>query len=161
MKPTTQADSNAPATSAARSATVSPAAAAQRQTVLSFVDAINAHDVDGIVGLLSADYEFVNSSGDRFHQGRQFFRDEWSSQFAKHPDFRIRVGKVIADEGGVALFGYSEGTYAPDGELKPENKWSVPAAFMAMARDGKITYFETFSDASMVYDLIQSRNAEK
>ena len=113
-----------------------------------------------IVGLLSADYEFVNSSGDRFHQGQQFFRDEWASQFAKHPDFRIRVGKVIADEGGVALFGYSEGTYAPDGNLRPENKWSVPAAFLVMARDGKVTYFESFSDASMVYDLIQSRTED-
>ena len=87
--------------------------AVQKQTVLAFVEAINDHDVDAIVGLLSADYEFVNSSGDRFHQGRQFFRDEWASQFAKHPDFRIRIGKVIADESGVALFGYSEGTYAP------------------------------------------------
>lgn len=135
--------------------------AAQKQTVLAFVEAINAHDVNAIVDLLSADYEFVNSSGDRFHQSPQFFRDEWSSQFAKHPDFRIRVGKVIADAEGVALFGYSEGTYAPDGELRPENRWSVPAAFLAMARNGKVTYFESFSDASMVYDLIQSRAAEK
>ena len=143
------------------SSSASPAVAAQRQTVLAFIDAINAHDVDAIVDLLSADYEFVNSSGDRYPQSRQFFRDEWSSQFAKHPDFRIRIGKVIADEGGVALFGYSEGTYAPDGDLRPENKWSVPAAFMVTAHDGKVTYFESFSDASMVYDLIQSRSGEK
>lgn len=130
-------------------------AAAQKQTVLAFLDRINAHDVDGIVGLISADYEFVNSSGDHF-RGLQFMRDEWTSQFAKHPDFRIRVGRIVADDEAVAIFGFSEGTYAPDGELRAENRWSVPAAFLVMARDGKITYFESFSDASMVYDLIQA-----
>ena len=130
-----------------------------RNIVLRYVEQINAHDVDGIVGLLSDDYHFVNSSGDEF-SGRQFMRETWLDQFAKHPDFRIRVNTVIADAGGVAIFGFSEGTYAPDGELREENKWSVPAAFLLTARGGKVTYFETFSDASMVYDLMQARDGD-
>lgn len=131
----------------------------QKATALAFVERVNAHDVDGIVGLLSDDYHFVNSSGDEF-QGRPFMREVWLDQFSKHPDFRIRVTRVIADENGVALFGFSEGTYAPDGELREENKWSVPAAHLFTARGGKVTYYETFSDASMVYDLMQARDAE-
>lgn len=131
----------------------------QRAVALAFVEQINAHAVDGIVGLLSDDYHFVNSSGDEF-QGRQFMRETWADQFAKHPDFRIRVKTVIADANGVALFGFSEGTYAPDGELREENRWSVPAAFLLTARGGKVTYFESFSDASMVYDLMQARDGE-
>ena len=127
----------------------------QRETALAFIEAINAHDVNQIVALLADDYEFVNSSGDHF-QGQRFMRDEWAAQFAKHPDFRIRIGRVIADEESVAVFGYSEGTYAPDGTLRPENRWSVPAAFLLMSREGRISYFESFSDASMVYDLIQA-----
>ena len=126
-----------------------------RATALAFLDRINAHDVDGIVGLLSDEYQFVNSSGDQF-SGRQFMRETWADQFAKHPDFRIRVQTTIADEQGVAIFGFAEGTYAPDGgELREENKWSVPAAYLLMAAGGKVTYFETYSDASMVYDLMQ------
>jgi ketosteroid isomerase-like protein len=127
----------------------------QRDAAIAFIEAINAHDVTQIVERLAADYEFVNSSGDHF-QGERFMRDEWTAQFAKHPDFRIRVGRVVADEDAVAVFGYSEGTYAPDGVMRPENRWSVPAAFLLMSRDGKISYFESFSDASMVYDLIQA-----
>ena len=131
-----------------------------RATALAFIDRINAHDVDGIVGLLSDEYQFVNSSGDHF-SGRQFMRETWLDQFGKHPDFRIRVERVIADENGVAIFGFSEGTYAPDGELREENKWSVPAAHLLMAREGKITYYETFSDASMVYDLMHARGGDQ
>lgn len=131
----------------------------QRETALAFLDRINAHDVDGIVGLLSDEYQFVNSSGDEF-RGQQFMRETWLDQFSKHPDFRIRASRVIADGNGVAIFGFSEGTYAPDGQLREENKWSVPAAFLLTARGGKVTYFETFSDASMVYDLMQARDAD-
>lgn len=131
------------------------AVARQKQAALAFIEKINAHDVDGIVDSLSPDYEFVNSSGDRFH-GSKFMRDEWTDQFRKHPDFRIRIGRVVADAQAVAIFGYSEGTYAPTGKLVPENRWSVPAAFLIMSRDGNITYFESFSDASMVYDMMQA-----
>ena len=117
----------------------------QREAAIAFIEAINAHDVDGIVALLSADYEFVNSQGDRF-TGEAFMRETWADQFNKHPDFRIRVGRVVADEVAVAMFGFSEGTYAPDGVLRTENRWSVPAAFLLMSREGKISYFESFSD---------------
>lgn len=134
------------------------AVAQQKESALAFIDKINAHDVDGIVGSLSADYEFVNSSGDHFH-GSKFMRDEWAAQFKKHPDFKIRIGRVVADAEAVAIFGYSEGTYAPDGKLVPENRWSVPAAFLLMSREGKISYFESFSDASMVYDMMQAADA--
>jgi ketosteroid isomerase-like protein len=133
-----------------------PSKSAQNKAaVLAFVEVINAHDVPGIVALLADDYKYVNSSGDHFH-GKAFMRDEWASQFQKHPDFRIRVGRIVADDDAVAVFGYSEGTYAPDGVLRAENRWSVPAAFLVMTRGGQITYFESFSDASMVYDLIQA-----
>lgn len=135
------------------------AVARQKQSAMAFIDRINAHDVDGIVDSLSPDYEFVNSSGDHFH-GSKFMRDEWAAQFKKHPDFRIRIGRVVADAQAVAIFGYSEGTYAPDGKLTPENRWSVPAAFLLMSRDGNITYFESFSDASMVYDMMQAADAD-
>jgi limonene-1,2-epoxide hydrolase len=129
-----------------------------KQTILSFIELINAHDVHGIVALMSDDYVFVNSSGDRF-RGREFMRDTWSEQFRLHPDFHIRVQRVIADDEAVAVFGISEGTYSPDGLLRAENRWSVPAAFLGIARGGKLTYWEAYSDASIIYDLVAARTA--
>ena len=126
-----------------------------KQTVLAFLERINAHDVDGIVALLADDYTFVNSSGDRF-QGRQFMRDTWEAQFRQHPDFRIRVQRVIADEEGVGVFGWAEGTYSPKGEIDEENHWEVPSAFWGIAKGGKMTHWQVFSDASIVFDVMKT-----
>jgi predicted ester cyclase len=126
-----------------------------KQTVLAFIDRINQHDVEGIVHMLSDDYHFVNSAGDKF-AGRDFMRETWQSQFSQHPDFKLRVQRVIADDEGVAVFGWSEGTYAPDGIFRDENRWEVPAAFLGVARDGKMTHWEVYSDASIVFDLMKS-----
>jgi ketosteroid isomerase-like protein len=130
-----------------------------KDTILAFIDRINAHDVDGIIALMSEEYEFVNSSGDHFRD-IQFMRDTWNAQFKNHPDFKIRVQRVISDGESVGVFGWSEGTYAPDGIISEENHWEVPAAFLGIAREGKVAYWETYSDASIVFDLIKSRSAD-
>ncbi len=129
-----------------------------KQTVLAFIDRINDHDVEGIVDLLDDDDHVVNSAGDKF-AGHEFMRETWESQFSLHPDFRIRVQRTIADEDGVAVFGWSEGTYAPDGVMRDENRWEVPAAFLGVAHEGKMTHWEVYSDASIVFDLMKARNA--
>ena len=129
---------------------------AMKDTILQFIDRINAHDVDGVMKLVSNDYEFVNSSGDHFRD-RQFIRDTWAEQFKNHPDYKIRVQRVIADNEGVGVFGVSEGTYAPEGEPSEEDHWEVPCAFLCIAREGKVTYFECYSDASIVFDVMKSR----
>ncbi|MDW8262005.1 MAG: nuclear transport factor 2 family protein [Phycisphaerales bacterium] len=132
--------------------------ATMKDTVLKFIDRINAHDVNGIMQLMSPAYEFVNSSGERFRD-RQFIRETWEAQFRNHPDYTIRVQRVIADEEGVGVFGTASGTYAPDGILREEDRWEVPSAFLVIARDGQVTYFESFADTSIVFAVMQSRSA--
>ena len=101
----------------------------------------------------------TSASGDRFRD-LEFMRQTWQAQFTDHPDFTIRVQRVIADDEGVAVFGWSEGTYSPDGMQREENHWEVPVAFLGLARDGKIVYWEVFSDTSIVFDIIKSRQTE-
>jgi ketosteroid isomerase-like protein len=127
-----------------------------KETVLQFVDRINAHDVDGIMRLISPAYEFVNSSGEHF-KDRQFIRDTWEAQFHAHPDYRIRVQRVIADDEGVGLFGMAEGTYAPDGRASEDDHWEMPCAFLCIARDGLVTYFESYADTSIVFNVMKMR----
>jgi len=126
-----------------------------KETVLAFIDRINAHDVDGILDLMADNYTFVNSSGDHFH-GKEFMRDTWRSHFILYPDFHIDIKRVLADEDAVAVFGIAEGTYSPDGEMDEENHWETPAAFLGMARGGKMTHWQVYSDASIVFDIIKS-----
>jgi len=128
---------------------------AMKDTVLEFVQRINAHDVDGILDLMAEDYRFINSAGDTF-RGKAFMRATWKAQFAQYPDFQIRVDRVVADEQGVAVFGMAIGTLTRGGEMPEENHWEIPSAFLGIAQDGKMTHWQVFSDASIVFDLIKA-----
>jgi ketosteroid isomerase-like protein len=130
-----------------------------KDTVLAFVDRINNHDVDGIVGLLADDYQFVNSAGDAY-RGREMMRATWAEHFRQYPDFKIKVQRVVADDEGVGIFGVSQGTYSPDGKFDEENHWEVPAAFLGVARNGQMTYWQTWSDSSWVFDIIEANQDE-
>jgi ketosteroid isomerase-like protein len=126
-----------------------------KETVLEFVERINSHDVDGILDLMAEDYRFVNSAGDTF-RGKAFMRATWRAHFVQYPDFQIRVDRVIADEQAVAIFGLAQGTLTRNGEMFEENHWEIPSAFLGIAKDGKMTHWQVFSDASIVYDLIKA-----
>jgi ketosteroid isomerase-like protein len=126
-----------------------------KETVLDFVERINSHDVDGILDLMAEDYRFVNSAGDTF-RGKAFMRATWRAHFVQYPDFQIRVDRVIADDEAVAVFGLAQGTLTRNGEMFEENHWEIPSAFLGIAKDGKMTHWQVFSDASIVYDLIKA-----
>ena len=128
-----------------------------RDTILNFIDRINAHDVEGIVALMSPDFHFINSSGDSYTG--KFMEQEWKKYFDAYPDFQIHVDRVIADDGGVAVFGWSEGTYATRNHLDEENHWSVPAAWLGTARDGKVTHWQVFADNSWVFEILKENEA--
>lgn len=126
-----------------------------KQTVLAFVDRINAHDVEGILDLMADDYVFINSAGDTF-RGRPFMRATWRAHFEQYPDFRIRVDRALEDAGAVGLFGCAQGTLSHAGELWDENHWEVPAAFLGIANGDKMVHWQVFSDTSMVFDVIKA-----
>lgn len=129
-----------------------------RQTVLAYVDAINAHDVNGIINLMSENFSYTNSAGDTVH-GRAYMRQEWRKYFDTYPDFEIHVERVIADENGVAVFGSAEGTYATADSDPDANHWHVRAAYLGLTQGGKITVWQSFSDNSIVFDIISEHQA--
>jgi ketosteroid isomerase-like protein len=126
-----------------------------KATVLEFVERINAHDVEGILDLMAEDYRFINSAGDTF-RGKTFMRATWRAHFVQYPDFQIRAQRVLADDEAVGIFGWAQGTYTRDGQILEENHWEVPAAFLGIAQDGKMTHWQVFSDTTMVFDLIKA-----
>jgi uncharacterized protein (TIGR02246 family) len=128
---------------------------AMKDIVLQFVERINSHDVEGILDLMADDYRFINSAGDTF-RGKAFMRATWRAHFVQYPDFQIRADRVLADDEAVAIFGTAQGTYARDGQILEENHWEVPAAFLGIAKDGKMLHWQVFSDTTMIFDLIKA-----
>src|SRR5580658_2343343 len=87
-----------------------------------FVRAINRQDVAGLVALMAPEYRFVDSLGNVV-EGREKMRAGWAAYFRMVPDYSIAVEESYS-EGPVALMlGVAEGTYAPNGDLRAENRW--------------------------------------
>jgi ketosteroid isomerase-like protein len=110
-----------------------------------FVDRINAHDVDGLVTLMSDDHVFIDSLGGKF-SGPEI-ETGWRQYFADVPDYWIRIDRVVADESALILFGTAGGTYVADGGIvKPENRWETPAVWRAVIQDGRVSEWRIFAD---------------
>jgi len=115
------------------------------EVVEKFVDRINAHDVDGLVALMSADHVFIDSLGNKF--ARPAIETGWRQYFATVPDYWVRVDRVVTDEPALILFGAAGGTYVVDGgAIRPENKWETPAVWRAVIRNGKVSEWRIFAD---------------
>jgi ketosteroid isomerase-like protein len=122
-----------------------------------FVEAINAHDPRRIVELMTPDGEFVDSLGVSF--GQDVLLDAWREYFRMIPDYSISVDESVSRGELVVLLGTAQGTYAPDGVLRPENRFRVHAAWRAIVRGGGIATWRVFADNKPVYDLMRAHKA--
>lgn len=127
------------------------------QSVLSFLDRINAHDVSGICALLTADHVFVDSLGNPF-SGVENLRKGWASYFSSFPDYAVSHEEILGDGQIVLLTGNARGTYAASGNLPKENHWQVTAAWKAVVRNGRIAEWHVYADNQPVRKIMGERN---
>jgi uncharacterized protein (TIGR02246 family) len=120
-----------------------------------FIDRINAHDVEGLCALMTEDHRFTDGSG-QFFEGRDALRAGWTAYLAMVPDYRIEIEDTFIQEDHVALFGYASGTYAPDGNLVPENHWRIPAAWHAVTRDDFVARWSLYADLEPIRRLMHT-----
>lgn len=106
--------------------------------VLGFVKAINRHDVDGLVALMTEDHCFVDGLGQTV-RGRERMEKGWVGYFGSFPDYCVRVDEILSKGNTVGLFGTAEGTYSVNGELLPKTtgkfqqhgrRWYSAGAFL-------------------------------
>jgi len=123
------------------------------ETLAAFFDAINEHNVDKLVALMTDDHLFIDSL-DRSAQGRETMRAGWQGYFAFCPDYWVRRSDIFGDGNIVAAFGSAGGTVSVNGEMPDENKWKMPAAWRAVVQDGLIQEFRVYADNKPVYDIL-------
>lgn len=122
-----------------------------------FVEAINAHDPRRILELMTPDGEFVDSLGVSF--GTDVLLEAWREYFRMVPDYAITVEELLSRGELVVLLGTAEGTYAPDGVLRSDNRFRVHAAWRAVVRGGGLASWRVFADNKPLYDLMRGRKA--
>ena len=112
---------------------------------LKFVSRINAHDVEGMVSLMSRDHVFIDSLGNRFV--RPEIEEGWRQYFTTVPDYGIAIESKLRNGKLVVIFGTASGTYVSEGgTLKAENRWATPAAWRAVISRGKVSEWRIYAD---------------
>jgi len=114
-----------------------------------FVEAINLHDVDRVVSLLSPDHRFIDSLGNVV-EGRDALRRGWAFYFGMVPDYKFTInGRFLtAGETGaeVVFTGVVEGSYCFEGTMRPNSAWSTPVAVRAKVAGSLLTEWQVYAD---------------
>jgi hypothetical protein len=108
-----------------------------------FVEAINSGDADRLSKWMTEDHTFVDSDGSE-HSGREAMRLGWKEHLSMIPDFKIHVKDTFSRDNTVALLGIAEGTFIQDGVLKPENHWTVPAAWRVIVEKERVALWQLY-----------------
>ena len=128
-------------------------------TIRRFIQRINAHDADGIVALCTPGHVFTDSLGHRMI-GRAALVPAWKGYFALFPNYHVHVSRLLASGGVVAVFGSAGGTLA-GAESDAASSWSIPAAFRAVIRNGRVAQWQVFADNKPVYELLARARTRK
>jgi uncharacterized protein (TIGR02246 family) len=119
----------------------------------SFVRAINRQYADGLAALMTEEHRFIDSLG-ALVSGRETMRAGWRSYFRMVPDYTIDVDEMLSDGPVVVMLGLAQGSYAPDGQTKPENRWTTPAVFRAFIEEGKVAEWRVYADNEPIRRLM-------
>jgi ketosteroid isomerase-like protein len=124
-----------------------------------FVDAINAHDVDGLTKLMSSDHVLVDSLGNKFPASA--LRSGWQQYFTMVPDYWIEVDQIVQDGKMIFLCGTAGGTFTPKGgTMKPENRWETPAVWRALIKNGKVAEWQVYCDNEPIREKMRAAASE-
>ena len=127
------------------------------QVVLKFEELINSRNPEAISAFMTADAEFIDSLGNRI-QGTEKLRSAWAGYFKMVPDYSISHAEIFADGDTVAMFGSAQGTFSKDGQLGKENFWKTPAAWRAVAKEGKIAVWQVYADNEPIRAIMRKHS---
>lgn len=128
------------------------------EIVLEFMDRINKRDVDQLSQLMTEDHLFVDSLGQMVH-GREKMRGGWRAYFAFCPDYWVSHEEILQNGNLVAVFGVAGGTISAGGKLLAENKWRIPASWLAVVENGLVKEWRVYADNKPVYEIMARRSS--
>lgn len=132
---------------------------AMDQALQSFIDSINAHDVEGLGELMADDHTFIDAHGNEV-RGREKMLAGWRGYFEWFPDYRIEVEEVFdgeVSEAGqtFALFGFAGGSFKGSRQAS----WRLPAAWKAIVKNDQVALWQVFCDTKIPFEIIE-RNSQ-
>lgn len=123
------------------------------ETVLRFLELINERNVDKLAAMMTEDHVFIDSLGQAV-RGREKMRAAWRSYYAFCPDYCVSHEEIFQHGDLVAVFGAAGGTITANGKLPSENKWHIPAAWLALVEGSLVKEWRVYADNKPVYDIM-------
>jgi ketosteroid isomerase-like protein len=119
-----------------------------------FVKAINDHDVNEIVNLMSEDHIFIDAM-DNKSVGKKGMTEAWKGYYELFPDYKIEISDIVENESVIGLFGYVNATYKNLINDLNSNVWRIPASWKAIVENNKIKHWQVFCDYSALFKIIE------
>ncbi len=129
------------------------------EVVGEFVAAINAGDAERLASLMTSDHVFVDADGSE-HGDREKMGPGWREYFEIVPDFRIEVADRFSRRNIVVLTGAASGTFLQEGELRPENHWSVPAAWRVVVESESVAVWQLYANQHPMHQILDRIRAD-
>ena len=127
--------------------------ATDKDIVLSFVKAINDHNVNKIVSLMSDDHIFIDGIGQKVI-GKDPMKAGWEAYYKLFPDYMIDVQEITEKGAIFGLFGYAKATYKNQVNKLNTNFWRTPASWKAIVENNKIKLWQVYCDYSELLKII-------
>ena len=124
-----------------------------------FVTVINSRDVDRLAYLMTADHVFIDADGAE-HAGRDRMQQAWREYFDLIPDFRIKVTDHFVTNQTVVFLGQADGMFVHGGELKPENHWTVPAAWRVIIDTELVAVWQLYANQHSMHEILKRIRAD-
>jgi hypothetical protein len=118
-----------------------------------FVKAINDHDVNEIVNLMSEDHVFIDAM-DNKSVGKKGMKEAWEGYYELFPDYQIEISDITGNESLIGLFGYVNATYKNLTKEFNSNFWRTPASWKAIVENNKIKHWQVYCDYSELFKII-------
>jgi hypothetical protein len=114
-----------------------------KEVVLNFIEAINAADVENICS-------FIDNIG-HVHKGVKLMKSSWSAYFESFPDYKIEISEIFERNKEFVLLGRASASFKGE-KVKC---WSIPAAWKAIIKTGKVLCWQVFADTKVQFDAMK------
>jgi ketosteroid isomerase-like protein len=121
--------------------------------VTRFVKAINDHDVNEIVNLMSDDHTFIDAM-DNKSVGKKGMKEAWAGYYELFPDYLLEISDITENESVIGLFGYVNATYKNLTNELNSNFWRIPASWKAIVDNNKVKHWQVYCDYTDLLKII-------
>ena len=125
-----------------------------KNIAIRFVKAINDHNVDEILNLMSEDHIFIDAV-DNKSVGKKGMKQGWKGYYELFPDYKIEISDITENGFTIGLFGYASATYKNLTNKLNSNSWRIPASWKAIVENNKIKHWQVYCDYSKLLKIIE------